>query len=232
LEKGRREFRRRLKNGFAFHRERRYSESNPSPGNILKTLERKEEENAFEKSASSPPLRFDQRKSRAVAALIIVATLVAAALLPLAPPSGFPSLPVCVFKGATGLPCPLCGGTRATQALLRGDFSRALYLNVAALPAVIAFVATASVLAWEALRGRATGDWNTLLPRLRSLLPIMLASLSVYWLVHLSDAIRGPKPELVDLRNPIACAVHNAFQARRDDFRSTFEVRSGYRPDP
>jgi hypothetical protein len=187
---------------------------NPSPGNILKTLERKEEDNAFRKGANSPPLRVEQRKSRAVASAIIVAMLAAAALLPLAPPSGFPGLPVCVFKGATGLPCPLCGGTRATQALLRGDLSRALYLNVAALPAVIAFVATAWVLAWEALRGRTFGDWNALLRKLRSLLPIMVALLCIYWLLHLMDALRDPKAELVDLRNPIARAVHKRFSVQ------------------
>jgi hypothetical protein len=215
LEKARRESRRRLKNnGFAFHRDRRYSERIHLPGNILKTLERKEKENAFRKGANSPPLRVDQRKSRAVASAIIVAALVAAALLPLAPPSGFPGLPVCVFKGATGLPCPLCGGTRATQALLRGDLSRALYLNVVALPAVIAFVATALVLAWEGLRGRTFGNWNALLRRFRSLLPIMVALLCIYWLVHLMDALRGPKSELVDLRNPIARAVHKRFSVQ------------------
>jgi hypothetical protein len=180
----------------------------------LKTLERKEEKNAFGKDANSPPLRVDQRKSRAVASVTIVAMLVAAALLPLAPPFGFPGLPVCVFKGATGLPCPLCGGTRATQALLRGDLSRALYLNVAAVPAVIAFVATAWVFAWEALRGRTFGDWNAFLRRLRSFLPIMAALLCIYWLVHLMDALRAPKSELVDLRNPIARAVHKRFSVQ------------------
>ena len=98
--------------------------------------------------------------------------------------------------------------------MLRGDLSRALYLNVAALPAVIAFVATAWVLAWEALRGRTFGDWNALLRRLRSLLPIMVALLCIYWLVHLMDALRGPKSELVDLRNPIARVVHKRFSVQ------------------
>jgi hypothetical protein len=180
----------------------------------LKTLERKEEEYAFRKDANSPPLRVDQRKSRAVASAFIVAMLVAAALLPLAPPFGFPGSPVCVFKGATGLPCPLCGGTRATQELLRGDVDRALYLNAAALPAVIAFVATACSLALEALRGRTFGDWNVLLRKFRSLLPIMIALVCIYWLLHLIDALRGPKSELVDLRNPIARAVHKRFSVQ------------------
>jgi Protein of unknown function (DUF2752) len=216
LEKARHESRRRLKkkNGFAFHRDCRYPEGIHLPGNILKTLERKEEANPFEQDANRPPLRVDQRKSRAIASVIIVAVLVAAAILPLAPPLGFPGLPACVFKKATGLPCPLCGGTRATQALLRGDLSRALYLNVAALPAVIAFVAAAWVLAWEALHGRRLGDWNAPLRRLRAMLPIMVALVCIYWLFHLMDALPGPKSELVDLRNPIARAIHKRFSVQ------------------
>ncbi|HEY5704987.1 MAG TPA: DUF2752 domain-containing protein [Terrimicrobiaceae bacterium] len=157
---------------------------------------------------SEPPLRPDQRKSRVVASVTIIALLVGAALVPLAPPAGFPSLPSCVFKGATGLPCPFCGGTRATQALVRGDLSRALYLNVAALPAVIVLVGAALMLGWEALRGRRFRDWNAVVRRLRLLLPIMATVLCIYWLVHLMGALRGAKPELVDLQNPIARAVH------------------------
>jgi hypothetical protein len=38
-------------------------------------------------------------------------------------------LPRCVFKTATGLPCPTCGVTRTVIALSRGDLSRALFMN-------------------------------------------------------------------------------------------------------
>ena len=168
------------------------------------------------KATNDPPLRLDQRKFRATAAAIIVAMLAGAAVLPLAPPSRFsPGLPTCVLKSATGLPCPFCGGTRATQALLRGDLARALYLNAAALPAVVTFVTAALVLGWEAMRGRAVGDWDALLRRLRSLLPIMAALLCIYWLVHLMNALRGPKSELVDLENPIARTIHKRFSRPR-----------------
>ena len=165
----------------------------------------------WRKASNGPPLRRDQRQYRAGAAAIIVALIVGAALLPLAPPSRFPGLPTCVFKSATGLPCPFCGGSRATQALLCGDLSRAVYLNVAALPAVITLVAAALVLGWEAMRGRAVGDWDALLRRFRSLLPILAALLCIYWLVHLMNALRGPNSELVDLHNPIARTVHKRF---------------------
>ena len=147
---------------------------------------------------------------------MIVAMLVGAALLPLTPPQRFPGLPMCLLKSATGLPCPFCGGTRATQAILRGDFARALHLNAAALPAVITLVTAASVLGWEAMRGRAIGDWDAQLRRLRSLLPLLAALLCVYWLVHLMNALRAPKSELVDLRNPIAHAIHERFLGRAE----------------
>ena len=35
----------------------------------------------------------------------------------------------CPFKIITGIPCPGCGGIRATQCLLNGDFANALYTN-------------------------------------------------------------------------------------------------------
>ena len=35
----------------------------------------------------------------------------------------------CPFKAVTGIPCPGCGGIRATQYLLKGDFINALYTN-------------------------------------------------------------------------------------------------------
>lgn len=167
------------------------------------------------KATNDPPLRLDQRKFRATAAALIVAMLAGAAVLPLAPQSRFSGLPACVLKSATGLPCPFCGGTRATQALLRGDLARALYLNAAALPAVVTFVTAALVLGWEAMRGRAVGDWDTFVRRLRSLLPIMAALLCIYWLVHLMNALRGPKSELVDLENPIARTIHKRFSRPR-----------------
>ena len=95
--------------------------------------------------------------------------------------------------------------------LLRGDLSRALYLNMAALPTVVALVAAALVLAYEALRGRVAVDWNALLSRFRSRLPIIVTLFCVYWLLHLSAALRVPKSELIDLRHPLANEIHKRF---------------------
>lgn len=49
----------------------------------------------------------------------------------------------CPVKIVSGLDCPLCGGTRATHFLLRGDFAAALELNifvVALFPMLILFL--------------------------------------------------------------------------------------------
>ena len=35
----------------------------------------------------------------------------------------------CLFKSITGIPCPGCGGIRATQYLLKGEIVNALYTN-------------------------------------------------------------------------------------------------------
>ncbi len=42
--------------------------------------------------------------------------------------TGFPVMP-CPWNKLTGLPCPGCGMTRSTFALLRGDFLESLRLN-------------------------------------------------------------------------------------------------------
>lgn len=44
--------------------------------------------------------------------------------------------PGCFFRKLTGLKCPGCGGTRAMQALLRGDIAEALRFNLFWLPSV------------------------------------------------------------------------------------------------
>jgi hypothetical protein len=55
-------------------------------------------------------------------------------------PSETTLTPPCPLRALTGLDCPLCGATRATHALVRGDVLTALDFNalyVAALPVVL-----------------------------------------------------------------------------------------------
>ena len=67
--------------------------------------------------------------------------------------------PPCPFHAATGLWCPLCGGTRAVWAAAHGDLRLMLHAN-ALFPAIVVAVAWT----WLAWVGRATGWWRLPLP--------------------------------------------------------------------
>lgn len=41
----------------------------------------------------------------------------------------FPGFEMCVFKNATGIPCPSCGSTRAVLLLSKGDIVGAMLMN-------------------------------------------------------------------------------------------------------
>lgn len=47
---------------------------------------------------------------------------------------------LCLFKSATGLPCPSCGTTRSLAALLQGDLFRALTINPLGIAAAIGLI--------------------------------------------------------------------------------------------
>jgi hypothetical protein len=62
--------------------------------------------------------------------IYIVSLLVIAGLyLWLLRPEAALPVDVCLFKHMTGIPCPGCGGIRATKALLSGNFLEALTIN-------------------------------------------------------------------------------------------------------
>lgn len=138
------------------------------------------------------------------------------ALLAWLPMNSSISLPgsSCLFHSATGLPCALCGGTRATKAILHGDFQRALHLNAAAFPFIAAMVVAIVILGWECLRGRAMTHWGNLARRYRLIFPITLILLVIWWIPQMVGALSGRQSELIDLRNPIARALADRFQHR------------------
>jgi hypothetical protein len=79
-------------------------------------------------------------------------------LLLAATPGGW-GLP-CPLHAATGLWCPLCGGTRMVRALAQGDVAAAVGFNALAL--VLAPVAAVVLLAWnfpDRLRLRPPPSW-------------------------------------------------------------------------
>jgi hypothetical protein len=69
-------------------------------------------------------------------------------------------LPLCGFRHLTGVPCPLCGGTRVCAALADGNFWAAWQLN----PGLVVLLALAAAhslqLGVEAWSGRRVQRWR------------------------------------------------------------------------
>lgn len=160
---------------------------------------------------SQPPLFPAQRLWRMFAFFLIAGALGFVAWKPKGPPLPLPGV-TCLFHDITGLPCSLCGGTRAARAIMQGNFSQALHLNAAAFPAVGGMILAALILAWEALRGRAITNWTAQAKRYKLLFPIGLALIFIWWIPQMIGALNGTKKELIDLRNPIARALAERFE--------------------
>ena len=148
-------------------------------------------------------LSSSSRWIRAALAAGLVAVLVLVALLGGLPRPPSLAMP-CGFHAATGLPCLFCGGTRAAGAVLAGHWSRAAYLNPVAFPAVALALLASAALAAEALTGRSLANWEAGFPVFRRFWPLLLAAALGWWCFHVAAALKAPKPELVNLKNPVA----------------------------
>ena len=158
---------------------------------------------------TSPPLLPRERRLRALAAALIAALLAVLAVVPSQPKAIVVS--PCVFHSLTGLPCALCGGTRAARALMSGDFARAVAVNAIAIPAMAVLLLSGVILILEAIANRPLFPWARLASR--PLLLIAVALLLLWWIPHVAHAIRTPNSELLDLRNPMARHLHKRFAA-------------------
>jgi len=93
------------------------------------------------------------------------------------------AVPLCTLRRVTGLPCPTCGGTRATMSLVQGHLLDAMTLN----PGVtILLLLTPLWIAWRWPRaGKRTQPWT---PRRRAVMAVIawvvLASNWAYVLWH------------------------------------------------
>lgn len=155
----------------------------------------------------TPALQPAQKRLRWALVGLLGLFLAVFAIIPLGAAGAGP-LPFCGFRSLSGLPCPLCGGTRAAQATLHGDLSRALYLNPLAVPVIATLLLIPLIAAAELLYGRPLADWPALSRRWAPWSPvILLLILLLWWPPHLVSALRKPKLELIDLRNPVARAA-------------------------
>lgn len=102
-----------------------------------------------------------------------------------------------------GIPCPFCGMTRGTSAVLRGEWQQALYLNSASFAVIACAFLLASVWIVEACLGR---RWTRFARFTSALLRrpfLLLGLLGLFWIFHLTSALRQPKPELLTPTAPL-----------------------------
>lgn len=132
-----------------------------------------------------------------------------ALLLRAVPAEGLPAwVPFSTSCGAiTGLPCIICGLTRALHFLFQGDFARALYFNWLAFPAVAAFGALFLLVLAEVVSGQ---NLLARLPRprlTRRSLSGMFAGVFLLWGLQIYLAVSQHKHELLNPAGPLYSLV-------------------------
>ncbi|NJK90532.1 MAG: DUF2752 domain-containing protein [Blastochloris sp.] len=101
------------------------------------------------------------------------------------------------FRRITGLPCPLCGGTRATHYLLQGNLEQTLYYNWLAIPSLL--VALILIICWTA----EIITRRILLPHFKVPVKVWFLALPLLllvWGIQIHSALNHPKPELLNAR--------------------------------
>lgn len=144
------------------------------------------------------PLSAGDRRARA---LVAAAAFVTGAFL-LFWPFQFSVTGTCAFQKLTGLPCGMCGGTRAVRMVLAGDWESVVQLN-----ALAPWVAAVAVLGWLALLVEAASGRQLLrLPRGPMRVVLLLALTVGYgsWsLWHVQHAVRTHNRSLVNFSHPV-----------------------------
>jgi hypothetical protein len=107
-------------------------------------------------------------------------------------------LPLCPLAGTFGIPCPGCGLTRATLALLRGDLRGALELHPLVWLLTPLFVGFSLAMAWELVRDPAQARRKSLIGFTgrgtnAMLIGVLALSISV-WLARFAGYFGGPAP--------------------------------------
>jgi len=101
-----------------------------------------------------------------------------------------------------GLPCPFCGMTRGTHAMLNGRWLEMFYLNPATLAVVLAGSFLCVVWLAEAVRGQAVWEWGKVTAWLQRRWFLWFSCLVLFWVFQVVVAVIGPKPELLSPEAP------------------------------
>jgi len=93
------------------------------------------------------------------------------------------------------------------RATLNGQWELAFYLNPLAYLAVLATLLAAAFLLIEAVRGTSLWNWDLCFQRASRLAPLLVVLCFAWWTWHVVTALKTPKPELVNFKNPVAATL-------------------------
>lgn len=120
-----------------------------------------------------------------------------------------PFLQSCGIWALTGLPCPLCGGTRSVKALLAGDWSRSIGWNPLVPPLAMVMVLWAAVVVLELALNRCLLP-ETWWPRWsRRILALSLALLMVWWCSRIFCVFQERDHPLLNDSHPVASKLQS-----------------------
>ena len=91
----------------------------------------------------------------------------------------------CPIRTTLGVPCPGCGLSRATDALLQGDWRTSLTYHAFAPLFLVAFLIIALVTVLPASKNRLIVDWIGQMERRTKVTAVLLITFMVYWLIRL-----------------------------------------------
>ena len=153
-----------------------------------------------------PSLTPGETKSRALLVLALPSALLA---LKIIRPDSFPTwLPLHTSCGAiTGLPCILCGTTRAVHYLLNGNFSRALYYNWLAFPLVAGALVLLLLAVTELCAGRRFVARWPMIRLTRARFCGAFVGLLLLWGLQVYLAVSQHKTELLNPSGPLYSLV-------------------------
>jgi hypothetical protein len=140
-----------------------------------------------------PRFAFIVFASAALLLLRFIDPVVAGGWLPFHPSCG----------AITGLPCILCGMTRALHLLLNGDFTLTIYFNWLAFPFLGAISFLLALFALEIAKRRVIWRLSMILRMTRSRLTVFGLSLLLLWTLQTYLAVSQHKHELLNPHGPL-----------------------------